>query len=290
VKCVIAVHDMTDEKLLCSKYEVLLYKNGLKPAVIRKSKTKTKSRKSNEETKADNALEYENDSLKRIINLMEVKNRVLEENCNLLKEKNFYFESRLKQIEMESDVSDKEGRLEKDSEEEESDESHKSKSLKDRISGVLFGVALPKLPHILGKIKEKKNEIKSFIEEHGNEGIDCPMQNGGVNCPLKNGKFEETIAAVKVNLFRVVVVLGTLMVLSGVGYAGYRIWKNRYRHPSYLVPSEDDDEEDSGDELFRAPGTSRGAANPLISNSTESFETPGISTDFRSILDTANNK
>jgi hypothetical protein len=51
--------------------------------------------------------------LKRIINLMEVKNRVLEENCNLLKEKNFYFESRLKQIEMESDVSDKEGRLEK---------------------------------------------------------------------------------------------------------------------------------------------------------------------------------
>jgi hypothetical protein len=113
VKCVIAVHDMTDEKLLCSKYEVLLYKNGLKPALIRKSKTKTKSRKSNEETKADNALEYENDNLKRIINLMEVKNRVLEENCNLLKEKNFYFESKLKQIEMESDVSDKEGRLEK---------------------------------------------------------------------------------------------------------------------------------------------------------------------------------
>lgn len=113
MKCVIAVHDMTDEKLLCSKYEVLLYKNGLKPALIRKSKTKTKSRKSNEETKADNALEYENDNLKRIINLMEVKNRVLEENCNLLKEKNFYFESKLKQIEMESDVSDKEGRLEK---------------------------------------------------------------------------------------------------------------------------------------------------------------------------------
>jgi hypothetical protein len=104
---------MTEEKLLCSKYEVLLYKNGLKPAVIRKSKTKTKSRKSNGETKADNTLEYENDNLKRIINLMEVKNRVLEENCNLLKEKNFYFESRLKQIEMESDVSDKEGRLEK---------------------------------------------------------------------------------------------------------------------------------------------------------------------------------
>jgi hypothetical protein len=51
----------------------------------------------------------------------------------------------------------------------------------------------------LGKIKEKKNEIKSFIEEHGNEGIDCPMQDGGVNCPLKNGKFEETIAAVKVS-------------------------------------------------------------------------------------------
>jgi hypothetical protein len=51
----------------------------------------------------------------------------------------------------------------------------------------------------LGKIKEKKNEIKSFIEEHGNEGIDCPMQNGGVNCPLKNGKCGETIAALKVS-------------------------------------------------------------------------------------------
>ncbi|XP_044261714.1 uncharacterized protein LOC123009456 isoform X4 [Tribolium madens] len=89
-----------------------------------------------------------------------------------------------------------------------------------------------------------------------------------------------------VNIYRVVIVFGTLMVLSGVGYAGYKIWKNRFRHPAYLVPSEDDDDE-SGDEIFRAPGTSRGVENAAMpkTNSSESF-----STDFKSILDTANKK
>lgn len=58
------------------------------------------------------------------------------------------------------------------------------------------------------------------------------------------------------------------------------------------VPSEDEEEEDSVDEIFRAPGTSsaRPTGNIVRDVSNDTFESPGISTDFKSILDTANSK
>lgn len=59
------------------------------------------------------------------------------------------------------------------------------------------------------------------------------------------------------------------------------------------MPSDDEEEDDSGEEIFRAPGTSgssRSAGNIVLNKSTDNFDSPGISTDFKSILDTANNK
>ncbi|XP_063906998.1 uncharacterized protein LOC135125386 isoform X2 [Zophobas morio] len=227
-------------------------------------------------------LELENQNLRKMITLVEGKNKVLEEHCSLLKEKNLYFETRLRDLEVERKRKSDKNESDEDGEQsEKDDEEKKATSSKDRISGVLFGVALPKIGTFFSKIREKRREIKDFIEENGPEGA-------GAHCPMGKADFKDKIQALKVNLFRVVIVLGSLMVLSGVGYAGYRIWKTRYRNPSYLVPSDDD--EDSAEELFRAPGASRGNDTIMKTNSTDSFEAPGISTDFRSILDTANKK
>ncbi|XP_976398.2 uncharacterized protein LOC661827 isoform X3 [Tribolium castaneum] len=208
-------------------------------------------------------LELENAEMEQTIKLLEFKNKVLEENCHFLREKNYYVERKLHEIELSSD-NERVTRQDSCVDETEQTETGKFAYLKERFSGALFGFVVPNLSKIFRKIKEKRNEIKEFDK---------------VNCPFKK-------LNIKVNVYRVVVVLGTLMVLSGVGYAGYKIWKNRFRHPTYLVPSEDEDD-DSGEEIFRAPGTSRGAENVALvkTNSSESF-----STDFKSILDTASKK
>ncbi|XP_044261712.1 uncharacterized protein LOC123009456 isoform X2 [Tribolium madens] len=263
-----------ENKIGCNNNSVF-FKNNQSKIRIRYSKYLSK----NKPTKIDFAkvimeLEQENAEMEKAINLLEFKNKILEENCHFLKDKNYYIERKLYEIE----ISERGVQKEEDSNETNDETEQKTDKftyLKERISGAIFGFVVPNLSKICHKIKEKQNEIKELIEE------------GGVpKCPIKKLKFEQKIATIKVNIYRVVIVFGTLMVLSGVGYAGYKIWKNRFRHPAYLVPSEDDDDE-SGDEIFRAPGTSRGVENAAMpkTNSSESF-----STDFKSILDTANKK
>ena len=57
---------------------------------------------------------------------------------------------------------------------------------------MLFGVALPKIGTFFSKIREKRREIKDFIEENGPEGA-------GAHCPMGKADFKDKIQALKVN-------------------------------------------------------------------------------------------
>ncbi|CAH0559553.1 unnamed protein product [Brassicogethes aeneus] len=99
-----------------------------------------------------------------------------------------------------------------------------------------------------------------------------------------------------VNLFRIVIAIAILAILAMGSYLIYKIWRDRYRFPSYLqeVDNEEDDD-DSAEELFRAPGpsrtTSKREGNIVLNKDDDlEFENPTISTDFTSILDRANDK
>ncbi|KAF7286718.1 hypothetical protein GWI33_004342 [Rhynchophorus ferrugineus] len=93
-----------------------------------------------------------------------------------------------------------------------------------------------------------------------------------------------------INLIRVLVALITLVIIAMVVWFVYGIWKDRYRYPRYLEPDEEDDE--STEEIFSRPGTSRQNIVPLKNKKPEEtpFDDIDISTDFKSILDNTNAK
>ncbi|CAG9857393.1 unnamed protein product [Phyllotreta striolata] len=92
----------------------------------------------------------------------------------------------------------------------------------------------------------------------------------------------------KVNMFRILLILITLVLIAMGIYFLYTIWKDRYRYPTYL--EQDDDEEDT-EELFNNPGTSGissevessigGDRNPFVGHL-------NAGTDFESILEKTN--
>ncbi|KAJ8914961.1 hypothetical protein NQ315_002485 [Exocentrus adspersus] len=90
-----------------------------------------------------------------------------------------------------------------------------------------------------------------------------------------------------INVIRILISLIVLVLVAVCGYILYSIWKDRYRYPRYLEQSEDEDE-DSGDEIFTAPSTSGISKTAKKEEKHGSFD--NISTDFRSILDAANEK
>ncbi|XP_050303631.1 uncharacterized protein LOC126741287 isoform X2 [Anthonomus grandis grandis] len=101
-----------------------------------------------------------------------------------------------------------------------------------------------------------------------------------------------------INLIRILIAAITLVLLSMGGWFVYRIWKDRYRYPSYLQPEEEDDD-DSTEELFSQPSTSKqsSSVNNIVPPKQKSiikerspFDDVDISTDFKSILEAANEK
>lgn len=98
-----------------------------------------------------------------------------------------------------------------------------------------------------------------------------------------------------INLIRILIALITIVLLSMGAWFVYRIWKDRYKYPRYLEQEEDDDE--STEELFSQPSTSKPpSVNSHIvpgkskKSKEPSFDDVDISTDFKSIMDTANDK
>ncbi|CAG9773062.1 unnamed protein product [Ceutorhynchus assimilis] len=101
-----------------------------------------------------------------------------------------------------------------------------------------------------------------------------------------------------INLIRILIALISIVLFSMGGWFVYRIWKDRYRYPSYLQNNEEDDDDDSTEELFSQPqpSTSKSSVNNIVPAKSKptikepSFDDVDISTDFKSILDTANDK
>ncbi|CAH1977221.1 unnamed protein product [Acanthoscelides obtectus] len=92
-----------------------------------------------------------------------------------------------------------------------------------------------------------------------------------------------------INTIRIIISLIGIVLLGIAGYVVYTIWRDRYRHPRYL--EQDDEDDDSAEEIFRAPvastsGTSRPKSPIVKASKSDNFES--ISTDFTSILDTTN--
>lgn len=65
---------------------------------------------------------------------------------------------------------------------------------KERISGAIFGFIVPNLSKICRKVKEKRDEIKEFIEEQG-----FPHREHNIDCPIKKIGFDKKITALKVS-------------------------------------------------------------------------------------------
>ncbi|KAK4881676.1 hypothetical protein RN001_004995 [Aquatica leii] len=91
----------------------------------------------------------------------------------------------------------------------------------------------------------------------------------------------------EINYFRGVVVVATLLVISGIVYGVYFMIKKRQKREILLETSSDD--EDSGEEMFRAPGTSKQSDTVELIRSRElddddHIEIPKISIDFEDIL------
>ncbi|XP_066252615.1 uncharacterized protein [Euwallacea similis] len=98
-----------------------------------------------------------------------------------------------------------------------------------------------------------------------------------------------------ITVIRILIALITLVLLSMGAWFVYVIWKDRYRYPHYLNNDEDDD--DSTEELFSQPSTSKAhSVNNIVPVKPRSivkepnFDDVDISTDFKSILDTANDE
>ncbi|CAH1154859.1 unnamed protein product [Phaedon cochleariae] len=90
-----------------------------------------------------------------------------------------------------------------------------------------------------------------------------------------------------INTIRILIILITLVLLGIGGYVVFRIWRDRFKHPSYL----EQDDEETTEEVFRSPGSSgisrsRSPVKIIVDENTK--ETAGnsnISTDFGSFLD-----
>lgn len=101
-----------------------------------------------------------------------------------------------------------------------------------------------------------------------------------------------------INLIRILIALITVVLLSMAAWFAYRIWKDRYRYPRYLATEDEDDDDESTEELFsQQPSTSKPPSlnsHIVPGNKNKKKETTfndvDISTDFKSILDTANDK
>ncbi|KAL1505363.1 hypothetical protein ABEB36_004947 [Hypothenemus hampei] len=97
-----------------------------------------------------------------------------------------------------------------------------------------------------------------------------------------------------INVIRVLIALITLVLLSMGAWFVYRIWKDRYRYPSYLRSGDDDDDDESTEELFsQQPSTSKKVPNNIVPatssvHTNDVFDDVDISTDFKSILDNSN--
>ncbi|XP_044756767.1 uncharacterized protein LOC123315221 [Coccinella septempunctata] len=93
----------------------------------------------------------------------------------------------------------------------------------------------------------------------------------------------------EVNSLKIILAICSLILFFSFLYAAYSLWRDRYKHPRYLEQFDDDEDiEDNGEEIYRAPSTS-GIIKPSIVKETtikeKDFERPLISTDFESILD-----
>ncbi|KAF5305521.1 hypothetical protein FQA39_LY01612 [Lamprigera yunnana] len=85
---------------------------------------------------------------------------------------------------------------------------------------------------------------------------------------------------------RVIIVI-SLVVIFGVGYFIYRVMKKRQKRGLLLAEISSEDE-DSADEVFRAPGTSRQSDdfdfNTIRDDEAVLIEIPKVSIDFEDIL------
>ncbi|GJQ82091.1 hypothetical protein Trydic_g6963 [Trypoxylus dichotomus] len=81
----------------------------------------------------------------------------------------------------------------------------------------------------------------------------------------------------------VVLLIGCILILIGGGYLFYMRWSREHRLQNLLM---EDEEEDSGEEIFTAPGTSKGTGQ-IVLDRTKSID-ESLSTDFGSILSAAN--
>ncbi|KAH1005886.1 hypothetical protein HUJ04_006791 [Dendroctonus ponderosae] len=101
-----------------------------------------------------------------------------------------------------------------------------------------------------------------------------------------------------INLIRILIALITLVLIAMGAWFVYRIWKDRYRFPSYLQNEDDDDDDDeSTEELFSQPSTSKSSVKNIVVPSTSTsivkepqFDEVDIDTDFKSILSPSSEK
>ncbi|KAK9752406.1 hypothetical protein QE152_g4198 [Popillia japonica] len=86
-----------------------------------------------------------------------------------------------------------------------------------------------------------------------------------------------------VSVTGVILLIGCILILVGGGYLFYKKWTREHRLQSLLIEEE---EEDSGEDVFTAPGTSK-SSGQIISDRSRSMD-ESLSTDFGSILSAAN--
>ncbi|XP_066146599.1 uncharacterized protein [Euwallacea fornicatus] len=115
-----------------------------------------------------------------------------------------------------------------------------------------------------------------------------------VRMVVQNDRTEFNDHDYNITMIRILLALITLVLLSMGAWFVYVIWKDRYRYPHYL---NNDDDDDSTEELFSQPSTSKGHSvknivpvKPRSIVKEPNFDDVDISTDFRSILDTANDE
>ncbi|KAK9881919.1 hypothetical protein WA026_018113 [Henosepilachna vigintioctopunctata] len=87
------------------------------------------------------------------------------------------------------------------------------------------------------------------------------------------------------NSLRLILAILSSVLFCSIVFVAYRIWKDRFVHPRYLDNLEDDDEENSAEEIYRAPGTSGIIKQSIVKEKPKDYESPLVSTDFHGILD-----